>query len=149
MHWRAHSDHMRDLAVYDGPGGVVAAVRDELADRVDAMLAAGIDRDRIVLDPGLGFAKTAEHNWAAAARPRRDRRRWAPGAGGGEPQVASSATLLADRDGAPRPVDEREYAGTALTVLLARAGSGACACTTYAPTATRCGCSGLRSEEHR
>ena len=42
MHWRAHSDHMRDFAVYDGPGGVVEAVRAELAARVDAMLAAGM-----------------------------------------------------------------------------------------------------------
>ena len=57
MHWRAHSDHMRDFAVYDGPGGVVEAVRAELAARVDAMLAAGIAAERIVLDPGLGFAK--------------------------------------------------------------------------------------------
>ena len=63
MHWRAHADHMRDFAVYDGPGGVVAAVRDELSARVEAMLAAGIAADRIVLDPGLGFAKRAEHNW--------------------------------------------------------------------------------------
>src|SRR6478609_11092490 len=63
MHWRAHADHMRDFAVYDGPGGVVTAVRDELAARVGAMVAAGIERDRIVLDPGLGFAKRPEHNW--------------------------------------------------------------------------------------
>ena len=63
MHWRAHSDHMQDFAAYDGPGGVVGAVREELSERVGAMLAAGIDRERIVLDPGLGFAKRGEHNW--------------------------------------------------------------------------------------
>ena len=64
MHWRAHSDRMQDLAVYDEPGGVVAAVRRELGERVEAIRAAGIADDRIVLDPGLGFAKRAEHNWA-------------------------------------------------------------------------------------
>ena len=59
MHWRAHSDRMTDFAVYDGPGGVLAAVRDELGERVDAARAAGVPDERIVLDPGLGFAKTA------------------------------------------------------------------------------------------
>ncbi len=63
MHWRAHSDHMQDFAAYDGPGGVVGAVREELSERVRAMLAAGIEPERIVLDPGLGFAKRGEHNW--------------------------------------------------------------------------------------
>src|SRR5918999_2006349 len=63
MHWRAHSDRMQDLAVYDEPGGVVAAVCRELGERVEAMRAAGIPDDRIVLDPGLGFAKRGEHNW--------------------------------------------------------------------------------------
>ena len=67
MHWRAHSDHMQDLAVYDGPGGVVAAVRDELSERVEALQAAGVPDGRIVLDPGLGFAKRPEHNWALLA----------------------------------------------------------------------------------
>src|SRR4051812_23939155 len=55
MHWRAHADHMRDFAVYDGPGGVVAAVCEELAARVEAIRAAGVAADRVVLDPGLGF----------------------------------------------------------------------------------------------
>ena len=63
MHWRAHSDRMTDFATYDGPGGVVAAVRDELGERVDAILAAGVAAERVVLDPGLGFAKGAAHNW--------------------------------------------------------------------------------------
>ncbi len=63
MHWRAHSDRMRDFAVYDEPGGVVEAVRAELAERVAAIRGAGIADERIVLDPGLGFAKHAAHNW--------------------------------------------------------------------------------------
>src|SRR5690349_18342443 len=67
MHWRAHADHMNDFATYDNPGGVVAAVRDELAQRVEAVLAAGVASDRLVLDPGLGFAKRGEHNWQLLA----------------------------------------------------------------------------------
>src|SRR4051794_22683580 len=46
MHWRAHADHMTDFATYDGPGGVVVAVRDELALRAEAALAAGIAPER-------------------------------------------------------------------------------------------------------
>ncbi|MEJ2856772.1 MULTISPECIES: dihydropteroate synthase [unclassified Saccharothrix] len=60
MHWRGHSRQMDKLAVYDD---VVRDVRDELCERVDAALAAGVSSDDIVLDPGLGFAKNAEHNW--------------------------------------------------------------------------------------
>ncbi|HEX8204820.1 MAG TPA: dihydropteroate synthase, partial [Solirubrobacteraceae bacterium] len=64
MHWRGASDRMEELAVY---GDVVAEVRDELARRVDALVAAGVDEERIVLDPGFGFAKRAEHGWALLA----------------------------------------------------------------------------------
>ncbi len=121
MHWRAHSDHMGDFAVYDGPGGVVEAVRAELADRVDAMLAAGIASDRIVLDPGLGFAKRARHNWELLAGLDRI-------ADLGHPVLVGASRksflgeLLAGPDGAPRAVEQREAANTALTVHLARAG---------------------------
>ncbi|MEV4411607.1 dihydropteroate synthase [Catellatospora sp. NPDC049609] len=61
MHWRGHSADMQSLAAYDD---VVAQVRDELSRRVDEALAAGIAADQIIVDPGLGFAKTAAHNWA-------------------------------------------------------------------------------------
>jgi dihydropteroate synthase len=64
MHWRGASDRMEELAVYRD---VVADVRDELARRVEALVAAGVDEDRIVLDPGFGFAKRAEHGWALLA----------------------------------------------------------------------------------
>ena len=121
MHWRAHSDHMRDFARYDAPGGVVAAVCEELAQRVDAMLAAGIEADRIVLDPGLGFAKRGEHNWALLAGLDR------LGALGHPVLVGASrksflGSLLADADGAARPVDRREDANTAVSVHLAQQG---------------------------
>ena len=61
MHWRGHSRAMAERAVYDD---VVAQVRDELGRRRDAALEAGIAPGRLVLDPGIGFAKNADHNWA-------------------------------------------------------------------------------------
>jgi len=60
-HWRGHSDVMTSLARYDD---VVAEVAAELTARLDAVAAAGVPRERIVLDPGLGFAKVGEHDWA-------------------------------------------------------------------------------------
>jgi dihydropteroate synthase len=121
MHWRAHSDRMTDFATYDGPGGVVAAVRDELAARVEAILAAGVAADRVVLDPGLGFAKGAAHNWALL-------RHLDELAALGHPLLVGASRksflgrLLASSDGVERPVGEREHATTALTVVLAQAG---------------------------
>jgi dihydropteroate synthase len=61
MHWRGHSNRMAELAVYDD---VVAEVRAELEARVDAAIEAGVDARNLVIDPGLGFAKRADHNWA-------------------------------------------------------------------------------------
>jgi dihydropteroate synthase len=61
MHWRGHSHRMDELASYQD---VVAEVRAELVARVDAAVLAGVDPGALVLDPGLGFAKTAAHNWA-------------------------------------------------------------------------------------
>ena len=63
-HWRGTSATMNDLAHYDD---VVANVARELSERVDALLASGIPRESIVLDPGLGFAKNSEHNWTLLA----------------------------------------------------------------------------------
>jgi len=118
MPWRAHSDHMQDFAVYDGPGGVVAAVRDELAERIDAIRAAGVPDERVVLDPGLGFAKLPEHNWELLAH-------LDVLAGLGFPLLVGASRksflgrLLAADDGSPRPVGEREEAGVAVAALLA------------------------------
>ncbi|HYN29273.1 MAG TPA: dihydropteroate synthase [Dermatophilaceae bacterium] len=65
MHWRGHSADMQSRAAYED---VVGEVRDELAARVAGLAEAGIRPDRLVIDPGLGFAKTAEHNWALLRR---------------------------------------------------------------------------------
>lgn len=60
MHWRGHSKEMDQLAQY---GDVVDEVIAEVTLQLDKALAAGIARENIVLDPGLGFAKDPEHNW--------------------------------------------------------------------------------------
>jgi dihydropteroate synthase len=119
MHWRAHSDHMKDFAVYDGPGGVLAAVRDELSRRVEAAHAAGVRDDQIVLDPGLGFAKGAAHNWTLLAGLSLLHSMGFPLLVGAS-RKTFLGRLLATPDGTPRPVDQREDATTALTVLLAQ-----------------------------
>lgn len=64
MHTRGRSADMYSRAQY---GDVAREVRDELRARVDAAVAAGIDRSKIIVDPGLGFAKRAEHSLAALA----------------------------------------------------------------------------------
>jgi len=64
MHWRAHATDMDALDRYDD---VVAEVRDELRARVDALLAVGVDAERIILDPGLGFSKVGANNWPLLA----------------------------------------------------------------------------------
>jgi len=61
MHWRGHSADMDSRATYVD---VVEEVRSELARRLDALEAAGVDLADVVVDPGLGFAKNADHNWA-------------------------------------------------------------------------------------
>jgi dihydropteroate synthase len=121
MHWRAHSDHMQEFAAYDGPGGVVGDVREELSERVEAMLTAGIGRERIVLDPGLGFAKRGEQNWELLRGLDALHELGFPLLVGASRKQFLGA-LLAEADGTPRPVEEREYAGTALTLLLAQRG---------------------------
>lgn len=60
MHWRGHSKDMNSKAIYRD---VVDDVISELELQIEKALAAGIDKKNIVLDPGIGFAKDAEHNW--------------------------------------------------------------------------------------
>jgi dihydropteroate synthase len=119
MHWRGHSRDMQKLAVYED---VVSEVRDELRARADDAIAAGVDPAMIVLDPGLGFAKLPEHNWALSAN-------LGSLIGLGFPVLfaASRKTylgrLLAGPDGTPRPVGERESATLATSVLAVAAGA--------------------------
>src|SRR5699024_271586 len=60
MHWRGHSTDMDALATY---GDAVTDIRRELAGRVSALLEAGVRAERLILDPGLGFAKRRGHDW--------------------------------------------------------------------------------------
>jgi dihydropteroate synthase len=60
MHWRGHSVDMNSKAIYND---VVSEVIDEVTIQLDKALAAGIKRENIILDPGIGFAKDPEHNW--------------------------------------------------------------------------------------
>ena len=60
MHWRGHSKDMNSKAIY---GDVVSDVISELQERISAALDAGIQPGNLIIDPGLGFAKEAEHNW--------------------------------------------------------------------------------------
>jgi dihydropteroate synthase len=118
MHWRGPSRQMQDLAQY---ADIVADVRRELGERVEAAHRAGIGADQIVIDPGLGFAKTAAHNWALLAH-------LDVLVGLGLPVLVGASRksflgrVLADADGTPRPVDDREAATVALTAYAAAQG---------------------------
>ena len=118
MHWRGHSDTMDDLASYDD---VVVEVIRELRERADAAMAAGIPLRRIVLDPGLGFAKTADHNWALLQRlPNLLAQGYPVLIGASRKRFLGS--LLADESGAPRPMDQRDDASDAVTAIAAAMG---------------------------
>jgi len=122
MHWRGSSERMDDFAVYSD---AVAEVRQELMSRLHACTDAGIDPVRVVLDPGLGFAKNAEHNWALL-------RGLGELASLGQPILVGASrkrflgSLLADPDTAePRAMSEREIATSAVTALVAAQGAWA------------------------
>ncbi|MCU1678617.1 MAG: folP1 [Frankiales bacterium] len=121
MHWRARSELMQSRAVYDD---VVADVCAELAARVDALLAVGVVPDQLVLDPGLGFAKTAAHNWSLLAHLEALLALGRPLLVGASRKSFLGA-LLADADGTARPATGRDTATTALTALVAARGAWA------------------------
>jgi dihydropteroate synthase len=118
MHWRGHARQMQDLAEY---GDVVTDVRNELRARVDAATKAGVDPSQLILDPGLGFAKRAEHNWRLAAHLDQLMALGFPVLVGAS-RKSYLGRLLAGPDGQPRPADEREAATVATSVLAAQAG---------------------------
>lgn len=119
MHWRGHSQRMADLALYDD---VVKEVCAELLERVDEAVAAGVAPERLILDPGLGFAKKAEHTWRLAAH-------LPELVALGYPVLVGSSRkshlgrLLAAADGSARPTEDREAATIATTVLSVAAGA--------------------------
>jgi dihydropteroate synthase len=122
VHWRGHSHDMNSRAIYQD---VVREVHDELAQRIDTVTAEGVDPSMIVLDPGLGFSKLADHNWHLLTR-------LADVAhiGGRDFPVLVGASrkrflgrLLAAPDGAPRSFAESDDATVAVTALAAVAGA--------------------------
>ena len=113
MHWRAHSTTMQQHASYSD---VVAEVVDELSARVSAALEAGIAPERLSLDPGLGFAKTPEHNWTLLRHLDAFESLGLPLLVGASRKSFLGA-LLQDANGV-RPTDQRIYADTAIVTLL-------------------------------
>jgi dihydropteroate synthase len=124
MHWRGHSHQMHERAVY---ADVVGEVCEELRRRVDAVLGQGVDPSMIVIDPGLGFAKHPEHNWALLVN--LDRLSRLDGTGHAFPVLVGASRkrflgrLLAGPDGAPRPFVGSDDATVAVTALAAAAGA--------------------------
>jgi dihydropteroate synthase len=115
MHWRGHSRDMQSRASY---ADVVAEVIAELGTQIDEAASAGVAMDKLIIDPGLGFAKTAEHNWQLLQRLEEfdilGRAMLV-----GVSRKTFLGQLLADVDGSPRLPKEREDATTALTTVLA------------------------------
>jgi len=118
MHWRGHSTRMDDLAVYDD---VVADVVSELSARASDAVAAGIAPERIVLDPGLGFAKEADHNWALLQGLDRLVALGHPVLVGASRKRFLGSLLAVD--GEPRALADRDDATDAITALAAAAGA--------------------------
>lgn len=116
MHWRSISaERPHEVPHYHD---VVAEVRADLLASVDDAVAAGVDPAKLIIDPGLGFAKTAQHNWALLhALPQL--------VATGVPVLVGASrkrflgTLLADPDGAVRPPDGRETATAVVSALAA------------------------------
>ena len=119
MHWRAPSDRMQRHAVY---ADVVKEVREELRQRAESAISAGVDPARIVLDPGLGFAKRAEHNWRISAHVDEIVALGFPVLVGAS-RKSYLGSLLADADGDPRPTEGREAATIAASLLAIQAGA--------------------------
>jgi dihydropteroate synthase len=121
MHWRGPSNIMATLTDYHD---VAADVADELALQVDVAVAAGIERNRIVVDPGIGFAKTPEQNWPILRELEQLDSLELPVLWGVS-RKRFLGELFADSSGEPRPLDQREAATVALTTYLALAGAWA------------------------
>ena len=117
MHWRGASNIMNTLTDYDD---VVNDVTTEISKQVDVAIAAGIARERIVIDPGIGFAKTVEQNW-----PILKHLDVLEGLGLPILMGASRKKFLGEllaKDGVARELEERESATTAISTLMAARG---------------------------
>ncbi len=121
MHWRSAGDYVHRGSA-DHYDDVVRDVRDELLSQVDLALKAGVDSSSIILDPGLGFAKNADHNWALLrALPEFNATGFPVLVGASRKRFLGS--LLSDPDGNPRPPGGRETATAVVSALAAREGA--------------------------
>ena len=118
MHWRGHSDHMQSVAHY---GQVAQDVRDELAARIDGLLIQGVELEQIIIDPGLGFAKTSTHNWALLHDFKAIKELNRPILIGASRKHFLGELLSSE--GLDRPLDQRDDATIALTAMAAQAGA--------------------------
>lgn len=117
MHWRGPSNIMNTLTDYND---VVADVASEISNQVDVAVAAGIARERIAIDPGIGFAKTVNQNWPILKHLDVLEALGLPILMGAS-RKKFLGELLA-KDGVPRDSDERESATTAISTLMAARG---------------------------
>ncbi len=121
MHWRSAGDYVHRGSA-DHYDDVVRDVRDELLSQVDLALKAGVDSSSIILDPGLGFAKNADHNWALLrALPEFNATGFPILVGASRKRFLGS--LLSDPDGNPRPPGGRETATAVVSALATREGA--------------------------
>jgi dihydropteroate synthase len=120
MHWRGHGSRMQEMTSY---GNVVEDVLSELRPQIDKAESTGIPTERIVVDPGLGFAKTGEHNWTLLTRLGRIVDLGYPVLVGAS-RKAFLGRLLADpATGEDRPPDGRDAATAILSALIALSGA--------------------------
>ncbi|MFE9791426.1 dihydropteroate synthase [Streptomyces goshikiensis] len=122
MHWRGFSDNMNSLAVYDD---VLAEVTTELRARVDAVISGGIAPERLLVDPGLGFAKNAEHDLALVAHLAELRALGFPLLVAASRKRFLGRVLAGAADAAPPPARERDAATAAVSALAAYQGAWA------------------------
>ncbi|MEW1633180.1 dihydropteroate synthase [Streptomyces sp. NPDC093801] len=122
MHWRGFSDNMNSLAVYHDVLGEVTA---ELRARIDAVVSGGISPERIVVDPGLGFAKNAEHDLALVARLPELRALGFPLLVAASRKRFLGRVLAGAADAAPPPARERDAATAAVSAIAAHQGAWA------------------------
>lgn len=132
MHWRGQSIDMNNRAVYED---TVTEVVDELRRSLDRAVAGGIGFERIIADPGLGFAKEAPHDLVLL-----NSLAWLRAELGRPLLVAASrkrflGRVLAGPDGAPPPARERDAATAAVSAIAAREGAWAVRVHEVRPTA--------------
>jgi dihydropteroate synthase len=113
MHWRGESKTMQTQATYED---VVKEVRDELSQRVAALIDQGVNPEQLILDPGIGFAKKSEHNWELLRNIERIQLLGYPVIVG-----VSRKRFLGELVGAENP-DDRDFATLAVTTEMARKG---------------------------